>query len=346
MIKKTLLSAMVLFFTVVSMYAQKVDLDREYIKVKYVNLPSEPIQDASLRTYVVKTNARDYDGDKIIDGITLHGFEKRTDKGTVTIDVSVEGVMIEKTEIAKREVENKDKEGNVTSVDRYYTPKIYYETKGRANISNEAGEGYSYRLGGKSSYSGSEYSSYSKASEYLKNNRDNLKDKFQSDFINGIPKTVSRSVNRKYGYPTYVDNVLFWILDSKKNPEYQGHKDALANIKTLLGKIKANESIEGLTAELKPIEDYFLSVIPKFPTVKKKKHRKMRYASYYNLGKLYYYLDMPDKAIEYANKVIENNYDKGDGKRLIKDSEALKKMFGINKVKTTHFPVNTSTAEQ
>ena len=44
MIKKSLLLA-ILILGVVASYAQKVDLDREYIKVKYTNLPTEPILD-------------------------------------------------------------------------------------------------------------------------------------------------------------------------------------------------------------------------------------------------------------------------------------------------------------
>lgn len=345
MIKKSLF-VVIAITTIISSYAQKVDLDREYVKVSYVNLPSEPIEDESLRTYVVKTNANDYDGDKIINDITLYGFEKRQDKGTITIDVSIEGLIIDKTEITKREKVNKDKDGNVTSVDRFYKPVMFYKTTGRAHIGNEAGDSFSIALGGDKTYEGSEYNSYSKASQFLKNNRENLKEKFQSEFISSIPGTVTSTVNRKFGYQTYTDNVLFWILDSKKNPEYKGHKDALAQIKTLLGKVQANEPIEDLKADLKPLEDYFLSVIPKFTETKKKKHRKMRYASYFNLAKLYYYFDMPEKAMEMANKLIENDYDKSDGKNMIKRSEKLKEMFVKNKKTTRHFPVNTSTLEQ
>lgn len=345
MIKKNIMATFVCLLTIAMGYAQKVDLDREYVKLSYVNLPTEPIEDPALRTYVVKTNAYDYAGDKIVNDITLYGFEKRKDKGTITIDVEVQGIIIDKTEIKERVKENKDKEGNVTSIDRYYKPVINYTTNAVAKVSNEAGDGFRLPMGGRKSYSGSEYSSYSKASQFLKNNRENLKEKFQNDFLGGIPSQVTGSVNARYGYQTYTDNGLFWILDSKKNPEYDGHKNALAQIKELLGKVKPNESVEGLKADIKPLEDYFLSVIPKFPTVKKKKHRKMRYASYFNLMKLYYYFDMPDKAIEMANKIIENNYDKGDGKRMIKRANALKELFAKNKINTTHFPVDTSEAE-
>jgi hypothetical protein len=140
---------------------------------------------------------------------------------------------------------------------------------------------------------------------------------------------------------SYVSNDLFWILDSKKNSEYDGHKKALADMKTLLGEISSEEPLDELKPKLQPIVDYFESVIPKFTDVKKKKHRKMRYASYYNIGRLYYYFDMPDKAIEYANKLIENDYDKSDGKKLIKKSERLKELFEINKLASRHFSVDT-----
>ena len=196
-------------------------------------------------------------------------------------------------------------------------------------------------LGNKQTHKGSEYNSYSKASNYYKNNSSNLKDKFQREFVSGSIRQINRTLNQRYGYEPYVANELFWILDSKKNSDYDGHQKALADIKTMLGKISHDAPLDVLHKELDPIVAYFESVVPNYTELKKKKHRKMRYASYYNIGQLYYHFDMPDKALEYANKVIENDYDKKDGKRLIKDVEALKKAFEVNKVTTRHFPVVT-----
>jgi hypothetical protein len=46
---------------------------------------------------------------------------------------------------------------------------------------------------------------------------------------------------------------------------------------------------------------------------------------------------MPDEAIEMGDKLIINDYDKGDGKSIIKNAEELKALFEKNKIYTRHF---------
>ena len=72
----------------------------------------------------------------------------------------------------------------------------------------------------------------------------------------------------------------------------------------------------------------------------------MRYASYYNSANLYYQFGMLDKATEYANKVIDNDYDKKDGKSIIKKSIKLKKLFDKNKTTTRNFKIETLDIRQ
>ncbi len=332
---KTINLLFLLCFVALSSFAQKVDLDREYIKIKYINLPTEPILDAAFRTYSVIANNQEIAG-----AIEIHGFEKMRNEGTLNVDIKTSGIIIDNVEIKKREKENKDKEGNVTSISRYYKPVISYHTVGSFSVKNASGKSYSSNQGSNKNYKGKEYNSYTKASQYYKNNSGVLRDKFTRQFISDMKNTVNRSLNKRFGYAPYVSNDLFWILDSKKNSEYEGHKKAAVDMKALLGEITNNEPIDVLKPKLQPIVDYFLSVIPKF-SEDKKKHRKMKYASYYNIGRLYYHFDMPEKAIEFANKLIENDYDKSDGKKLIKQSERLKELFEINKVTSRHFSVET-----
>lgn len=335
MFKRTL-SIMIVVLTSVMSFAQKVDLDREYIKVNYTNLPTQPILDDNFRTYHVSSN-----NGRVANEIKIHGFEKLNNEGTLSVDINIGSLIIDNVEIKKREKVNKDKEGNVTSTERFYTPIISYTTNGSYKIDNSQGESLSFGLGSSSnSHKGNEYNSYSKAANYWKNNKYSLKGKFRNEFINNSIFQMNKNLNKLYGYEPYTFNDLFWILDSKKNSDYQGHKQALADMKALLSSISHQESLDAVKPGLQPIIDYFLSVVPNYPE-DKKKHRKMRYASYYNIGRLYYHFDMPDKAIEFANKVIENDYDKADGKKLIKQSQRLKELFEINKISTRHFPVET-----
>ena len=74
----------------------------------------------------------------------------------------------------------------------------------------------------------------------------------------------------------------------------------------MVSKIKAHESLEPLKNELTPIETYLLDVLSKYPD-DKKPHKKMRYATYYNLAQLYLIFDMPEKAIEMGDKYNRQN---------------------------------------
>lgn len=346
MIKKNVVAIFVCLLTIAMSYAQKVDLDREYVDVSYVRLPYDPIVDPELRTYSISATSnydRIYD---IPNNITIQGFEKINDNGTVIIAVRVDDIIIDKVDIKKREEVKKDKEGNVTERKYYYKPVVTYKTSGGYRISKAGQPAGRYIDVSKrdNSYSGNEYSTRKAAVDYFNNNKYVLRDKFAKDYIRGVVNTINGKVNSQFGYVIKKHNTEMWILDSKKNSDYEGHKKAYADMKAMFSKMKYNQSVEYMKEEMKPIIAYFESVIPNYPEIKKRKHRKMRYASYFNIAKMYYYAEMPDKAIEYAQKLIENDYDKRDGKNLITSCENLKKKFETNKVNTRHFEVETNDA--
>ncbi len=132
---------------------------------------------------------------------------------------------------------------------------------------------------------------------------------------------------------------FFWVIGSKKNSEFQDCQIIMTKIKDIVTQLNPNVPIiEEFKNELKQIEQHFLDVLPKY-TDSKKAHRKMRYYSYYNLGRLYLIFDMPQKAIEMAQKLIENDYDKSDGTKIKEEAEDLIKRMEINQIFTKHFTV-------
>ncbi len=343
---KNYILVFLLSFVTFSSYSQSVDLDREHMKVSYVRLPSNPVLDENFRTFSINVNASyisrgAYPRAILEDKIILDGFEKVDRMGSIQIEIQIDDVIINNVEIKKREVVKKDKEGEITSRKTYYKPVITYTTSGRYYLKDHTEKPPNYGLGRKSFHTGSEYNSHSAAYKYFNNNRGSLKNKFTRDFIESIPGTINGKINYRYGYSPMNHKALLWILDSKKNPENEGHKKALADIQEVFKEMTFGEPIDAIKTKAQPIITYFESVIPKFSDVKKKKHKKMRYASYFNIAYIYYYLDMPDKAIEYANKLIENGYDKGDGKKILKEADLLKARFATNKINTRHFEVIT-----
>ncbi|MBK6978284.1 MAG: hypothetical protein IPH28_15305 [Cytophagaceae bacterium] len=99
--------------------------------------------------------------------------------------------------------------------------------------------------------------------------------------------------------------------------------------------MKADEPIDALRENLEPIIEYFESIKSKYKT-DEKADKKLRYGAFYNLSKLYYYLDKPDLAIIQAEGLIENDYDKKDGEKLAENAQILVDIFKKTKLNSTH----------
>jgi predicted ATP-binding protein involved in virulence len=82
---------------------------------------------------------------------------------------------------------------------------------------------------------------------------------------------------------------------------------------------------------------YFKELPTRYTDPKLKADVKLRYVGYYNVAKIYLYLDMPDKVAEYANLLFENGHDKGDAKKLNEDADKLKALFDSSEIKARHF---------
>lgn len=160
------------------------------------------------------------------------------------------------------------------------------------------------------------------------------------NFLNDAIQNLNFNLAKKFGYSEMNSKDHFWILDSKKHPENENHAYNYKIFKEALSKMNSYESLENVEMEIAPAIEYFSSVVSKYPG-SDRKSRKLKYASFYNLGILYYYLDQPEKTIEYADKLIINDFDKADGRILKEKAERLKNSLEINQIKTRHFEVIT-----
>jgi hypothetical protein len=106
-------------------------------------------------------------------------------------------------------------------------------------------------------------------------------------------------------------------------------------IKTLFATMKANEPLGELEENLKPLIEYFESLKTKYAG-DDKWNKKMRYSAFFNLSKIYYYLDRPAQAILQADGLIANDYDTKDGERLKREAQELLDLFNKTKFTTRH----------
>ena len=92
---------------------------------------------------------------------------------------------------------------------------------------------------------------------------------------------------------------------------------------------------------MQPVIDYFEKVKKEYVT-SDKEGRKMRYASYYNLAKIYIYLDEPGKAITEADALAMNDFDEKDGRMLHQSAALLADKLQKNNATTRHFALNVN----
>jgi hypothetical protein len=322
-------------------FAQSTDLDPETYNVSYVELPEKPILDKKNRTYsffVNMDNYLSYSQSKFFvqNQVNISGFEKKDKNGYLSIEVNMTAPIVTSRTITTRTVKSKDKRGVETSKN-YYTSVNNYNQSGTAKIvSNDGKINDLINFTASRNQNSTEFDSYSQAQNY----QYSVTRIIYSNYANEVINKLNTVLNNDYGYPIKQGTDKLWILANKKHPEQAAHYNAYLQTKEVLNKMNFANPVAGFEAELKEPMAYFESLPSKYQE-DKKADRKIRYSAYYNLAKIYKYLDNPTKSNEYCQKLIDNDYDKSDGKSMMDENNYLLDLLQANGIKTTHFPVET-----
>jgi hypothetical protein len=357
-------------------FAQKVDLDRFSFSVSYQDLPREnvPVEKRTYGVRATTGGAiRSYVDDAgIYDKIHISGWKKVESDPTVGVEVNLEDFTFAGTESKSKTNETKDKDGKVTSSTTTYWVEARYQSRGvcrvkgpitpqaptakqleeqkkkeeaktnnrfLANVSAtkapEPTDGYNIGLGETFTYNTESQTSPSAASRIFQDKKESIYSEKLRSFVDGSINHVNRNLDDRYGFRAITTDDYLWILDSKDHPEFQTQQEAIQAVKELFKTMKAYESIATLESNLAPLIDYFQSLKTKYKG-DDKREKKMRYSAYYNLAKIYYYLDRPEKAKAEAEALIKNDYDTKDGEQLAKLSDELAELFNKTKFTTRH----------
>jgi alpha-D-ribose 1-methylphosphonate 5-triphosphate synthase subunit PhnG len=337
--KKILLAFFMLSTAV--LVAQSTDLDPQEYNYSYVKLPAKPILDKKNRTYSFFVNMEgymQYNQSKFFvqNQVNISGFEKKEKNGYLSIEVNLITPVITSRSISTRTDSSKDRNGVVRNT-YYYTSVNTYTQSGSAKIVSSDGKiNDLINFNATKNQNSTEFNSYSQAESYQYGVSRIINSNYSQEVINRLNNVL----NNDYGYQIMQGKDKFWILANKKHPEQAAHYDAYVQASNVLNKINFAEPITGFETELKTPIDYFESLIKKY-TEDAKADRKIRYSAYYNLAKIYKYLDNPNKSNEFAQKLIDNGYDESDGKNMLKDNNESIALFKANNTLTTHFPVET-----
>ncbi|MEP7374065.1 MAG: hypothetical protein ABI675_11790 [Chitinophagaceae bacterium] len=346
--RKNLLTIVLLLPLMV--FSQKVDLDRFKFTSQFRSLPTILV-DSSYHTYHVSVETSRL-MQAYLNGMTpeksviLEGWRMLKKNGHLAIGVKLEDLLPESFSLREREEIIKDRAGKETGRRKLYSQEVTYTFSAFADVSDYKGAHIeNIELADrnyKQVYRSPEFAIRTMAEGYFLLNSLAVSEQLYKNCVNRAINYLNTRINNDFGYAVTTITEHMWILDSKKHPEYQAHRQAFQTCSEVLFNINANRSLDGVREELKPAIDYFESIKRKYPSTSKH-DRKLRYASYYNLAVLYYYLDDPQAMQKEANALILNDYDAKDGRSLASTAFYLKNLFMETKLTSRHFAIDTTS---
>ncbi|MFC3194053.1 hypothetical protein ACFODZ_07350 [Marinicella sediminis] len=314
------------------------DLDRKSANVAYIQLPTDPITQLGNRTVSTQVSAfyDTYETRQTIENtFRLHGFNRVEKAGYLHIEFRFDTLKIQETRVKTHKREDKNRDGQ-TRIKYTYTPELEYSVGARIIIHYPDGKQQSHRYG--SSYikhKGETTPSQTSAWNYLNHNINELRAELYHEFLYETMIEFNDKLNAMHGYQPIFGETSFLIMDSKKYPEYADYKKVEQDLKAIFGQMAPHDDVAALKPALLPIIR-FLDEIPKRYPSNKRAHRKMRYASYYNIAQIHYWLDEFNQARNYFQKVIDNDYREGESKRMLKRIANDLQLLQINQVKSRH----------
>jgi len=330
----------------VSIFAQRVDLDRFNFTASYRDFPDEPLP-AEYKTYNIRIEASlslglGYSASNLENLINIEGLKKVSGTGHITILAILDDIVVEKTETKERVQITKDKQ-NLEVRKSFFSTEMTYSFSARATVYDY--KGYTvvsnyilFERENKRTYKTSEFSSPEDAANNFNNKILETKSNLAKQLVNGAVSNLNSYLNTNYGYAIQKVNDIFWVLNNKKHPEYGEQQKAWNNFKNAIVLMNPDEPLDKVKEKLKPVIAYYDKVKTIY-TGSDKEARKLRYASYYNLAKIYLYLDDPTAAMREADALAMNDYDESDGRNLRAVAENLDEQLKKNNASTRHFPV-------
>ena len=331
-------------------WAQKVDLDKFTFTANYRVLPRKPL-DSSYHTFDVSIRSSQIvrsaiKGSDLPSQVSILGWKRLNDRAHISVQVRMEDVVIEKTELQQREEILKDKNGKETGRRIWYFQMITYSFAAMADIVDYKGmtlmtlplASRDY----KQNYKCAEFSTTTEANIDYKYSQSIVLNQIIKQTITNAMYDLSNSLTSNFGYQEATVSDYLWVLNTRKNPENDKYKQAWLNFRQAMYSMSANEPLDRVYEMMQPTIDYLNGLKKKYKS-DSKTDRKLRYSCFYNLAKIYYYLDMPDEALAEASALQVNDFDEKDGKRLEAAASALKLDLSQSQMHSRHFAIHPDT---
>ncbi|MFT4023715.1 MAG: hypothetical protein QM664_08030 [Flavihumibacter sp.] len=325
--------------------AQKVNLDHFSFTTAYRSLPALPV-DTSFHSYDFHLQAGPLMGlanrPGTEESLYIEGWIQVMEKGDLTVSLWMEDLLVVKSDVDVREELKRDKAGKVINRSNYFAPLLTYTYAARMEVRDKFGNQLQARQlvtrSQQFQYKGAEFGSRVAAQNILLNQLQ-LTTEISGQVLNRTIRELSNSLTAGYGYAERRVSDNIWVLNSPKHPENDAFRTHWGNIRSALFRLQPDEPVDNIRESVAADITYF-EQLPLRYTCKDKASRKLRYASYYLLAKVYYYFDDPYATALAANQLVLNNYDTRDGFSLENAARQLIESFRMNKRNSRHFTLH------
>ena len=347
---KNLITLMTLLWLGSALYAQKVDLDGEPVPVHYLRLPDRPFP-VSYQSYSVIISTRPGDlaafgmsENSLLRYTNVPGYKKVPQGGNFNLEVSLADFKYDGSAEVKSETStSKDKSGKEVKTTTYFST-VRYSQPLTLRVRNEDNKTLLDRswLETPREYKSSQYATYKEAQTFQNDQlRQAVAKKNQAEILAAMGQ-IQSLLSEQYGYPAIKGQIKLEILDSDKHPDYAGFQEAYQTAKKAFEAMRPDEPLDAVKKGVQPAIAYFDQQKDKYD-VSEKSGKKLKYACLYDLALMHFWLEDFDKATQYANAVVENDYEPKSGKRLLEDITDLKTSMEKCGHNTRHFKVELDT---
>ena len=326
--------------------AQRADLDKFSFTARYRNLPRSPL-DSAYTTYSVDIEtgqvmrALGHQQD-VANRLVIEGWKQIPYDAHVQIQLVMEDVLVEGTEIVSRTYPIKDKDGKQIGERKAFRNQVRYSYASRWRMTDYKGNTLHQVVittrQQKHTHQSAEYNSEAEAKAYTLFGFLGLMNQLNQQVLNQTIQNLGQWLSNEYGYTeSYVSDFL-WILNKRKHPEHEGFHRAWISFRQALMVMTPEQPLDDVRARMQSSIDFFNRVKKRYAGSTDKQDRKILFAASFNLSKIYYYLDEPEKAMAEAGEVVMNGYDAREGYRLQQWAESLQQQFSVSGIHTRHFP--------
>ena len=255
----------------------------------------------------------------------------------VIINVKMLPIIILGNTVKERISEKKARDGTVTK-ESFYKMEVVYNFESNAVVAKKGAVLYRFSMLSRINnftFESIEYKTRKEASDFWRNNREVLIEQFTRECAEKSMVTLSKSLNGFYGFPIMKESALIKTINERNHSE----NDALrANSNEIKSRMEALDGSTPLTEDdMSDIIEYFKDIPDRYSDKSLKADAQLRYVAYFNLCRIYMFVNQPEQVKEWADLLFANGIDKKDAQGLKKEADAMIKRFDKFGIRTAQF---------